>query len=261
MVAPALAGERLVAIKIISGEELTVSNGRTIRLQGIKTPGKTLADEARNHLEALTRDTALVLENEQEDRYGRINADVYAQKGKQKIWLQGELIKAGLAFVYSPLGDEIYLEELMGLEKTARMAKQGLWAEAIYADLTPESTEKHYGEFAFVSGKVLDAVKVKGKTYLNFGPDWRTDFTVAVAGRDARKFKKAKIDLLESKDQTIRVRGWIKREFGPMIVVTDPVQVEMLTQKPSLETAKPKKLKKGHTASQKEGRRRGLPRD
>lgn len=223
LTSPALADDRLLATKIISGDEIALSDGTTLKLTSIKAPG----DKAKERLQAFTTNAELILENTSTDRYGRKLADAYVVTGKKDIWLQGEMVKTGLAFVYSPLGDEPYLDELMVLEKTARAAKRGLWADPAYADLTPEGAEKHYGQFAFVSGKILNAVKVKGKTYLNFGPDWRTDFTVMVAGRDARKFKKAKIDLLDSKDKTIRVRGWIKREFGPMIVVTDPTQIEI----------------------------------
>ena len=84
------------------------------------------------------------------------------------------------------------------------------------------------GTFAFVAGKVLKAERIKNTLHLNFGDDWRTDFTVTIAARDMHRFKKAGIDPLDYDKQNIRVRGWVKSDHGPMIVVTDPSQIETL---------------------------------
>jgi hypothetical protein len=67
---------------------------------------------------------------------------------------------------------------------------------------------------------------------LSDGDNWREDFTVSIIARDLAKFKKANIDPFDYKGKTIQVRGWVKREFGPMIVVTQPEQIEVIKARP-----------------------------
>jgi len=55
----------------------------------------------------------------------------------------------------------------------------------------------------------LAAEQVGGRIYLNFGDDWRTDFTVSVAPVDNDLFEEAGIDLLSLAGQRIRIRGWL----------------------------------------------------
>ena len=71
--------------------------------------------------------------------------------------------------------------------------------------------------------------EVRGRIYLNFGDDWRRDFTVRIAPRDKRAFARAGLDLLALEGRTIRVRGWIKWRDGPMIDATHPEQIELVT--------------------------------
>ncbi len=208
--------------KAISGDEIALADGRTLHLAGITAPN------AKGALQSLIDNRTLAFEAGDADRYGRIPAQVYAQDAKGKIWLQGELLRQGLAFVYPPAGDEPRLGEMRTLEKKARAMKKGIWADPAYADIPAEKAGKFYGRFAFVGGRVVDAAREKNMVYLNFGADWHTDFTIAIAAHDLRAFARANIDPLTLKGKTIRVRGWIKKNFGPMITVTDPGQIEVL---------------------------------
>jgi micrococcal nuclease len=218
-----------IAAEALSGDTIKFDDGRIVRLTGIKSPAHALGDQARAYLQSLITDRVLNVENATQDRYGRIAGDVTAVADKSAAtWLQGEMLRAGLAFVYPPTGDEPRLDDLLKLEHTARQAKQGIWNDPAYADEAAEPPGMGYGRFAFVSGKVVKAERVKNKLYLNFGEDWRTDFTIAVAAHDLHLFRKAGIDPLDYQNKIIRVRGWIKRDFGPMITVTHPSQIEIL---------------------------------
>ena len=79
-----------------------------------------------------------------------------------------------------------------------------------------------------VEGTVLDSAEVRGRTYLNFGEDWRSDFTVTISPKDKRRFREESFDLLALKGRRIRVRGWLHQRNGPMIDVTHPEQIELL---------------------------------
>ncbi|MCW8951924.1 MAG: thermonuclease family protein, partial [Rhodospirillales bacterium] len=80
--------------------------------------------------------------------------------------------------------------------------------------------------FQLVEGRVVDTANVKGTVYLNFGRNWRTDFTVAIHRRALRLFEKTGVDPLLLKGRTIRVRGWLRSRNGPMIEATHPEQIE-----------------------------------
>ncbi len=225
--------QALTVAKIISGDEFWLSDGRDVHLQGIKAPAADtpeLEKQARDKLQELTKDRPLLLSNSVIDRYGRSNAQVYVvSESHLKTGLQIEMLKAGLAFVYPPVGNEPDLADMQITEKQARLAKRGIWGNDAYADLPAvENEDIRYGEFAFVSGKVTKAERVKNKFYLNFGDDWRKDFTVAIAAHDLKFFRKQDIDPADYEGKTIRVRGWVMRDFGPMIEVTSPAQIEIV---------------------------------
>ncbi len=222
----AWAAEGLPVARIDAGDRLTLADGRVIRLEGIKAPDeKDLAESARRALEDLIGGQGVTLGLVAADRYGRLAGEAYAASGER---LQDALTRAGWAFVYPPLGTETGLLTLLRLEREARTARRGLWAAAAYADIAPENAGAALGRFAFVRGTVTEAARIKNKVYLNFGPDWRTDFTVEIAARDVRLFTKAGRDPLTLKDKTVRVRGLVQSLFGPKIIVTHPAQVEVV---------------------------------
>ena len=106
----------------ISGDEIVLEDGSPVKLAGIRTPD----DEAKEKLESLIAAHTIVTEDVATDRYGRTSAPVYAVKENQKIWLQGELLREGFAFVYPPAGDEARLDEMLKLEDEARHAQRGI---------------------------------------------------------------------------------------------------------------------------------------
>ena len=65
-----------------------------------------------------------------------------------------------------------------------------------------------------------------GRIYLNFGADWRTDFTVRIDERFADRFDVEDLEALES--YRVRVRGVIVDENGPMIRLAYPGRLEVL---------------------------------
>jgi len=79
-----------------------------------------------------------------------------------------------------------------------------------------------------VEGRVMDVAVVRGRTFLNYGSDWRSDFTVSIAARDWRRFEDSGISADDYLGRRIRVRGWLKSRNGPMIDVTHPEQIEVL---------------------------------
>lgn len=240
--APADAGPsgmgRVAAVP--DGATLLLEDGREIRLAGIETPqpphpalgrpAQPLAEEARAALAemALGRAVALSSAGAPPDRHGRLLAHLHLLDagGARMAWLQGEMLRRGLARV-GPAPDEA-TPAMLALEHAARAERRGLWAHGFYAILRPEDAWRHLDSFQLVEGRVLRAAAVKGRIFLDFGPDWRSDFTIAVPRGAVRLFRRAGLDLLRLEGRRLRVRGWLKLRNGPMIEAAHPGQIELL---------------------------------
>ena len=117
---------------------------------------------------------------------------------------------------------------MLALERAARAAGRGIWGLRYYRILGPGETSRQIGRFQLVEGRVLRAAVVRGRGYLNFGADWRKDFTIAIARKHRRRFRRAGIDIAALAGRRLRVRGWLTWENGPMIEATHPEQLEVI---------------------------------
>ena len=261
-VAPALtsghcslqAGEDLRVASIVDGDTLVLEDGREVRLKGIQAPklplGRSgfeawpLAEEAKRRLEELAEGKAAQLRHggARSDRHGRVLAHVFVRHEGKEVWLQQGMLDEGLARVYTFKDNRACAVELLESERSARAAGRGIWANPFYeirdaADV--DGLTRLVGKFEIVEGVVQSAALVRGRLYLNFGEDYRTDFTVTVSERDVRLFMQDKVwaPLLQAgKERSsalerltgkkVRVRGWLARNNGPEIVVTHPEQIE-----------------------------------
>jgi endonuclease YncB( thermonuclease family) len=225
--------------EVIDGDTIGLDDGSIVRLAGIEAPkpppgrrdGRSwpLADAARAVLRELARGkpVTLVFGGTREDRYGRRLAQVYLADG---TWLEGELLKRGLARVHTLEDNRARAAEMLALERAARTARRGLWAERAYRVRRPEEAGADADSFQLVEGTVLSVAAARGQTYLNFGPDYRTDFTVVVPGRARRLFADAQIDLAALAGRRVLVRGWIMLRNGPMIELTHPESIEIVEE-------------------------------
>ena len=226
---------------VIDGDTIELSDGREVRLTGIQAPrlplGRPnfkawpLAQEAKQALQdlALNRTADLYADETSKDRYGRILAHVVRDDG---VWLQGALVEQGLARVYTFFDNRRMAETLYALEKKARRYTWGIWALDHYSIRLshPDVLSKDIGTFQVVEGRVIDAAKVCARIYLNFGENYRTDFTASIDRSVWSLFDEVKHDPLELEGRTIRVRGWVKDFNGPMIDVTHPEQIEAVAE-------------------------------
>ncbi|GAB4229960.1 MAG: thermonuclease family protein [Kiloniellaceae bacterium] len=231
----AVAGAEVTTV--IDGDTLILADGREIRLVGIQAPklplGRVgfetwpLAGEAKAFLERLTLGETLSLGfgGRRGDRHGRVLAHLFDGRGR---WIQGEILKAGLARVYSFADNRALIGEMLALEREARAARRGIWADAYYAVRSAETAGRWLGGFELVEGRVLEVGRGGRNTYLNFGDDWRSDFTLVVDHRARRLFEEQGIDLNSYEGKSVRARGWMKSRNGPMIDVTHPEQIEVL---------------------------------
>ena len=227
---------------IVDGDTLVLADGREVRLVGIQAPKlplgrrnfKTwpLADIAKNALLrlALYKTVTLSFGGRRVDRYGRLLAHLHDETGN---WIQGELLRAGMARVYSFWDNRAVVSDMLALERTARAERLGIWRNPFYRIRKAEDVWRDIGSFQLVEGTVQTVAVQRKYTYVNFGANWRTDFTVAVPSRHRKTFEASGFDLTALQGRTVRVRGWIKSRNGPMIEATHPEQIEIVrnTQK------------------------------
>ena len=225
--------------EIVDGDTLVLEDGTQVRLVGIQAPklplGRPgfeawpLADAAKAALGniALGARVTLSYGGLRIDRHGRALAHLHDGNG---LWLQGELLRRGLARVYSFRDNRALIAEMLALEAVARAARRGIWDHPFYAVRAAQPPELEIDRFTLVEGLVVAVAIVRKRAYLNFGADWKTDFTISIAPRDRRLFEREGIDLEALEGRVVRVRGWVESWNGPMIKVTHPEQIEVLDE-------------------------------
>jgi micrococcal nuclease len=237
---PAAAGEPLrweepaAVTEVLAGDLLRLSDGRAVRLAGIRVPSvdakqggaEDFAGQARAELSRLLdgQTVRLAPAEATHDRYGRLVAQGKRSDG---LWLQGALLAQGLAQVQTRPGEAARAAEMLALEQRARAAGRGLWADAAYMPQDPGALDDSMGRFRIVRGRVLRVAPTESYTYLNFGADWRADFTVRVR-RTELDGALAGVDLEGLAGRLVEVRGIVLEAGGPLIELSHPEQMQVL---------------------------------
>jgi hypothetical protein len=138
------------------------------------------------------------------------------------------LLRRGLARVYSFADNRAVIAEMLALERAARAARRGIWGHPFYRILDHRAAAARVNSFQLVEGRILVVAPTRSRVFLNFGQNWRTDFTIVIARRNLRHFQERGRRLVALAGKRVRVRGWLKRRNGPMIAVTHPEQIEVL---------------------------------
>ncbi len=211
---------------IRDGRTLLLEDGRELRLAGIEA-----RDGGRDALQSLVGGRPLRLERlgDEHDRYGRLVAFAFPAEAGQS--LQSALLADGQARVAARIGDKACADSLLTIERGAREARRGLWADPNFAPLQAENLPRlkaERGHFALVEGTVLSVRESGATIYVNFGRRWTRDFTVTILKRLGRAFAAAGVEPKRLEGRRIRVRGWIEQRGGPIITAEVPEQIEFV---------------------------------
>ncbi len=221
--------------KVYDGDTFQTRSGEIVRLLGINAPepadGKRPAEPGGTAASAFARQlladqtVRLVFDTKKTDRYDRTLAHVYLTDG---TWVNRALVAAGQAHVYSFPDNRSYIEELLQAEAKARAANKGIWALPRWqvrqaATCCPN---EQIGQFHLIEGVIQRVAWVKGHVYLNFGDNWRTDFTAEIPPEMTENFNT--IWLRQLQGQRVRVRGMLKPVNGVLVTLTHPEQIEIL---------------------------------
>jgi endonuclease YncB( thermonuclease family) len=214
---------KVVAVR--DGRTLMLEDGRELRLAAIEAPDQSraallrLADGRTLHLAKLGATD--------HDRYGRLVAFAFAGDGAQS--LQRAMLGEGWARVSSRVGGNTCASDLLAMEKVARTARCGLWADPNFAPLAAENTIRlraETGHFVLVEGKVLSVRESGATIYVNFGRRWAESFSVTIPRRLGRSFAAAGMEPKQLEGRRVRVRGFLEQRTGPIIAAEATEQIE-----------------------------------
>jgi endonuclease YncB( thermonuclease family) len=230
--------------EIKTAVEVSLDDGTTARLMGILAPSSrdlpSPPSEWPPQLQAVAELDRLVAKrtiliadaSAFRDRYGRRVIHAFTAT-EPRQWLQSALIEAGQARVSPMPGETDCLRDLLLREAVARAKRVGLWDNPAYdvrATRDARALAALAGTFQLVEGWVSSVSRRRNTVYLNFGRDWRWDFTAAVDLRRtaAKDAVAARLQALQGR--LVRVRGFVERRNGPFVSLPSADAVEVLPE-------------------------------
>ncbi len=218
--------------RVFDGDSILLSDGREIRYIGIDAPetgGNRPAeyggDRAADANEKLidSKEIRLELDRELKDHYGRTLAYVYV--GDEMV--NREMVRSGVALAVPYPPNLKYEMELFEAMDEARRARRGLWAEPNRWMVSVDEAARYIGESKTVVGRVTSTGAVGAGVFLNFGPDYKTDFTAFIPRDDLGYFSGAGIvnPADHYRGKTLEITGSIYERNGPSITLRHPHQI------------------------------------
>ncbi|GJL92593.1 hypothetical protein [Hyphococcus sp.] len=229
---PARAQNAGVQPKALSGARFVLGDQEFLLADVIAPPLYTLTKGAPSHFEAsrqalgeLLSDALDITDVLPPTRWGVHRISAINIQGKS---LQSILVAKGAVRVAPESADNVRITELLVLESGARLALRGVWALPAYHVFSADNASGAIGRFHLIEGRVKSAEKHGSRFYLNFGDDYRTDFTAGAASALYGKWLKAGMDLGELQNARVRIRGYVGAINGPSIDLKHPLQIERL---------------------------------
>ena len=228
--------------KIIDGLTVLLKDGTIVRLASVYTPDFHIWDDAVYAQKAFQYLQKALPENTdvqfyqsknkkwgQENRMGHKLGHLVIKQDQQ--WVQGALLARGLAFVKTIPKSTDLLSEMSLIEDKARNKNLGMWAkDSPYRILTVEETSNRIGDYAIIEGVVQKVAVVRNTIYLNFGSNWKTDFTIMIPSSLRRDFAKENIQLMSLANKSIRVRGNLRKYNGPLIELDNTANLQIIKE-------------------------------
>lgn len=148
--------------RVLDGDTFISRKGEHIRLLGINTPevqhddspAQPMGNKATQALRRMIggKSVRLDFDKQHKDKYGRTLAQVYLRDGR---WVNGEMIRLGMAHVYTFTPNLHWAGQLMRLEGPARRQGLGIWKTRRFAMLESDDVgAAHLGQFRVIYGAV-----------------------------------------------------------------------------------------------------------
>ena len=206
---------------VAAADRLLDARGRVLRLAGLLPLADNRRAQARLRQLAMARKVTLT--GQAHNRYGEQLAMAYLPDGR---WLNGLLVAEGWMLATPFLAASDQRAALFRLEAVARQSGRGHWAGGHFREFRADAYRGPRNGYAIVTGRVVAATGKRQFLFLNFGTDWKTDFTAAVAKRDRKAFRALDLEALAGR--LLRLRGPMRYWNGPFMELTAPGQIEIL---------------------------------
>lgn len=236
--AEAPAGMQISAVDadVLPDGSLILTTGETLVFAGLDI-GLGLAPASKAYLAVLRRlaedHGPWHVRTAEKDRYGRLSGRIETATGE---WVQEILLRLGLARFAGGLADPAAARALLQAERLARDDRRGIWRNPRFIIRRADRLGEIYDGFQIVEGRVRDVGRGDGVVFLNFGEDWRDDFTAGVTARlgtadfilDGMLPGDPPQNLFDLEGRTVRLRGVVRRYNGPYMEIAGPDQIELI---------------------------------
>ncbi len=167
--------DKWVTVKrVIDGDTFVTRKGEKVRLLGMNTPetqhrsspAQPFGKEAKALLTRLIagQQVRLSFDLEKQDKYQRSLAHVYLRDG---LWVNAEILRLGLAHVYTFVPNISAAKKLLIVEQKARQTNKGMWTHKRWKVLTTKQLKtKMLGQFRLVEGRVRKVDKKGWKFFI-----------------------------------------------------------------------------------------------
>lgn len=232
--------------KVIDATTFLGKDGTIYQLAGLDVP-EPIQNETRKILAGLIEGKEVRLYVTKSQDKGRLNrmghSIAHVQLREGDVWVEGALLESGLARVRTTSTNPEMAKQLYASEEKARAAKHGIWANHDTAVLSPDDASTKLNSFQIIEGKVKTVAVLTNKIYVNFGADWKKDFTIGIDTNARRTLARAQMDPQQWTGKNIRIRGWVENYNGPYITLDHPQQIEFLDQNATLKASNPAQQK------------------
>lgn len=232
-----------VVAQVLTGDLIKLVSGEKVKLDSIKAPeywpkGSPYnswpnAFAAKKELSNLIerQDITLFCFQKKLDHRGIKHAHV--KRSSDDLWIQDALTRSGYAWVFGGTAPVSLMENLREAETDAQSAHKGIWSNSAYAAVPALDLEAiKPGWFQLIKGTVVAVASIRGTYYLNFGSDWREDFTIQLSHKLAEKYASDQLNIASLQGKIVEVRGFVEWAGGPKIIVTDRHQIRLLNNDP-----------------------------
>jgi len=224
---------------------LTLSDKRRLKLADLffplnKEAGKISAETLLQMRQMVKGQATRILTSGPADRYGREPVFLYAQNTEGQPYLvQKALIRSGAA-VYMPdpqlrkifVSDcdvyQIKTELIAITPKELTFASGGRVGFAPILSANSQRLWSLEGEFVIVQGIVTDVRRTRRGISINFGDDWKEDFTAYFSSLVSKSFQDDEKLNSNLSGQKVQVRGFLDLYYGPSMRIDHLTQLEML---------------------------------
>lgn len=223
--------------KVIDPLTFISTNDTIYKLSGLDVPGldtggSDIVEQATKKVTELIADQDLKVYVTKDQTTGRQNRMgqklVQAERKKDSLWIQGQLVAEGLARVRTTPANPEMARQLLALEESARSASKGLWADPQYGVYGIDLISPKANSFVIVEGRIFSVSNRNNETFLNFGQDWKKDFTIGISPEMRRQISKQGLNFAALVKKNVRVRGFIEDRNGPFITLDHPEQLEVI---------------------------------